>query len=140
LKARRVQGVYQKMIVYNTTLDNVQAADLQGFLVGWGKPLTPEQHYRILQNSEYLVIASDPEKKRVVGFINALSERVHFAFIPMLEVLPEYQGKGIGTELMKRLLEQVTHLGCIDLSCDENLQRFYEKFGMVRHHAMLIRR
>ncbi len=128
------------MITYSTGLDSIDPHGLQGFFVGWTKPLTPEDHYRILQNSQYIVIATDQHTKKVVGFINALSDRIKFAFIPMLEVLPDYQGIGIGTELMRRLLAEVSHLDCIDLSCDENLQKFYEKFGMIKHHAMLIRR
>jgi ribosomal protein S18 acetylase RimI-like enzyme len=128
------------MITYSRSLDNIDPQDLQGFFVGWDKPLTPEQHYEILQNSQYIVIATDQQTKKIVGFINALSDRIRFAYIPMLEVLPDYQGKGIGTELMRKLLDDLSHLGCIDLSCDENLQNFYQKFGMIKHYAMLLRR
>jgi ribosomal protein S18 acetylase RimI-like enzyme len=58
-------------------------------------------HYNILKNSSYIVLAYGTEMSRVLGFINALSDEISFAFILMLEVLPEYQRLGIGTNLMK---------------------------------------
>jgi GNAT superfamily N-acetyltransferase len=44
--------------------------------------------------------------------------------------LPEYQGRGIGTQLMKRILE-CDGLYSVDLVCDEPLLRYYERFGMI---------
>lgn len=128
------------MIEYITSLDGLDSEQLQGFFVGWRKPLTPNQHYRILQNSAYIVLAYDPDRAQVVGFINALSDGVHFAFIPMLEVLPEYQNRGIGKNLMEKMIQKLDHLTCIDLTCDEEMQSFYEKFGMLKSHGMVFRK
>jgi len=75
-----------------------------------------------------------------VGFINALSDDVQFAFVPMLEVLPKYQNRGIGSELMRRMLHELDHITCIDLTCDENMQAWYEQFGMLRSRGMVIRK
>ena len=58
----------------------------------------------------------------------------------MLEVLPEYQNKGIGSELMKRLLELLQNITSIDLTCDENMQSFYKRFEMLESHGMVIRK
>jgi ribosomal protein S18 acetylase RimI-like enzyme len=58
----------------------------------------------------------------------------------MLEVLPDYKNRGIGSELMKRLLTNLEHIDCIDLTCDSNIQPFYEKFSMLRSNGMVIRR
>jgi ribosomal protein S18 acetylase RimI-like enzyme len=74
-----------------------------------------------------------------VGFISAISDGVLAAFIPNLEVLPEYQGKGIGLELTKRMLDSLKHLYSIDLMCDEDVQPFYEKLGMRRYSGMIYR-
>jgi len=46
----------------------------------------------------------DTENGRVVGFVTAVSDGVVSAFLPLLEVLPEYQGRGIGSELVRRML------------------------------------
>jgi len=128
------------MIEYRTSLESINPNDLNGFFVGWVKPLTPEQHYIILKNSSFVVLAYDKENSRVVGFINAISDMVHFAFIPMLEVLPEYQHKGIGSNLFKTMLELLDGFTCIDLMCDKKMQGFYEKFGMFKSHGMIIRK
>jgi ribosomal protein S18 acetylase RimI-like enzyme len=128
------------MIDYLTNLENIKPEHLEGFFVGWKHPLSPEQLYQILRNSSYFVIAYDTEVKRVVGFVNVLSDVVNFAFIPMIEVLPAYQKRGIGTELMKRILHILSHISCIDLTCDVNMQSFYKRFGMVESNGMMIRK
>jgi len=54
-----------------------------------------------------------------------LDKKINFAFIPMLEVLPEYQNRGIGKKLVEKILDSLDHLNCIDLTCDEELRSFY---------------
>lgn len=128
------------MIQYITNLDAISPENLEGFFVGWRAPLTREQHFEILKNSSYFVVALDTEAARAVGFVNALSDGVNFAFLPMLEVLPEYQHKGIGSMLMEKLLELLQCIQCVDLTCDVDMQTFYERFGMLKSHGMVIRR
>ena len=53
------------------------------------------------------------------------------AFIPLLEVLPEYQRRGIGSELVRRMLLLLADTYMIDLCCDEELVGFYERFGLA---------
>lgn len=81
----------------------------------------------------------DGEKNKVIGFITAISDGVLSAYIPFLEVLPEYQNKGIGMELTKRMLEELGDLYMIDLLCDQNLQPYYKKLGMHEATGMLVR-
>jgi ribosomal protein S18 acetylase RimI-like enzyme len=47
-----------------------------------------------------------------------LSDGVLTACIPWLEVLPEYQGQGIGSELMRRLLDGTERFYSVDLVCE----------------------
>ena len=74
-----------------------------------------------------------------VGFINAISDGVLSAYIPLLEVIEAYQGQGIGIELLHRMTHSLQHLYMIDLMCDEDLQPFYEKAGMNRATGMVLR-
>lgn len=129
-----------EMIEYKNNLDDISTDELEGFFVGWRSPLTKEEHMKILENSQYKILAIDTDAKRVVGFINSLSDKVNFAFIPMLEVLPEYQERGIGTELMNRMLEELKDIQCIDLTCDKDMQPYYERFNMIKSHGMVIRK
>lgn len=128
------------MIEYITSIEAINSKQLQGFFVGWSGPLSPEQHYEVLKNSAYIVLAFDTEESKVVGFINALSDGIHFAFIPMLEVLPEYQDKGIGRRLMESMVQLLSHITCVDLTCDVEMQGFYERFGMLQSHGMVFRK
>lgn len=128
------------MITYRTDKEDLSFNQLEGFFVGWRTPLTKEEHYNILKNSCYVVLAYDTEKSKVIGFINALSDEVSFAFIPMLEVLPEYQNLGVGTTLMTNMLELLDHIKCIDLTCDPEMQSFYQQFGMLKSNGMVIRK
>lgn len=128
------------MIIYQKDLNNISKNQLKGFFVGWSSPLTVAQHFQILENSQCFVLARDTESNQVIGFINALSDNVNFAFIPMLEVLPDYQNKGIGTQLMKIMLEQLSEITCVDLTCDENMQAFYQRFSMLKSHGMILRK
>ena len=77
------------------------------------------------------------EKK--VGFITSVSDGVLSAYIPFLEVLPEYQSKGIGKELISRMKKKLNHLYMIDLLCDEKLIPYYEKLGMRKAVGVIIR-
>lgn len=126
-------------IAYIDSLENITPDNLRGgFFDGWPHPPSPETHLRILQGSYAVVLALDGDM--VVGFITAISDGVSAAYIPHLEVLPAYKGKGIGTELIKRMLEKkLSHLYMIDLICDEHVQPFYERVGMKRYTGMIFR-
>lgn len=120
------------------SLEGITPDDLQGFFVGWPNPPSPETFHRLLAGSYRISLAVD-ERGRVVGFAQAISDGVLTAFVPLLEVLPEYQGRGLGTALMRHLLEQLGHLYAVDLSCDDDVVPFYERLGMGRGNAMYVR-
>jgi hypothetical protein len=71
----------------------------------------------------------------VVGFINAISDGLATAFLPWLEVLPDYQGRGIGRELTKRMLAELADLYSIDLTCDPELAPYYLPGNGLRRTA-----
>jgi len=52
-----------------------------------------------------------------------LGDGVLTAFIPWLEVLPGYQGQGIGAELMRRILDGTDRFYSVDLVCDADQGR-----------------
>ena len=112
---------------------------LTGFFSGWKNYPSAERHLTLLQNSEYIILAYDDEKHKVAGFINAISDGVLSAYIPLLEVLPEYQRRGIGSELVKRMIRKLKDYYMIDVICDESVQKFYEKSGLHKYTAMINR-
>jgi ribosomal protein S18 acetylase RimI-like enzyme len=127
------------MISYSFSIENLEPRQLRGFFVGWPNPPSPETHLRILKQSHTIVLALDDESGQVVGFINAISDGVLSAYIPLLEVLPEYQKRGIGGELVRRMLKLYEDLYMIDLICDKERIKFYSRFGMKAITGMMIR-
>lgn len=127
------------MITYTAALDAVTADHLRsGFFVGWPNPPTPENHLRILHGS-YAVVLALNDIGNVIGFITAVSDGVSAAYIPHLEVLSAYQGQGIGTQLVERMLAKLRSLYMVDLVCDTELQPYYERFGMRAVTGMVTR-
>lgn len=128
------------MIQYTDSLDSIDAGQLgEGFFAGWPNPPSTETHLRMLRGSAHVWLALDDEHGDVVGFVNAIGDGVLTAYIPLLEVLPDYQGRGIGSELMRRMLATLSETYMVDLLCDAELQPYYERLGMRRSTGMLVR-
>ncbi|GEL03529.1 N-acetyltransferase [Rummeliibacillus stabekisii] len=127
------------MMIYTNSLDNISSDMLQGFFVDWPNPPSPITHLQLLKNSNKVVLALDKEKNKVVGFITAISDGVLSAYIPLLEVLPEYKSKGIGKDLVKRMLHELEDIYMVDLCCDDDLVAYYEQLDMKQTNGMIVR-
>lgn len=127
------------MIKYQANLKGVTAEKLKGFFVDWPNSPSASVHFRLLKKSAFRILAIDPETGRAVGFITAITDGVLSVYIPFLEVLPEYKGRGIGKELVRRMLLKLKKAYMIDLVCDSDLQKFYKKFNMSPSSAMIKR-
>lgn len=126
-------------MLYKVEVNNISPEMLTGFFVNWLNPPSPQTHLKLLKNSDKCVIAIDDNTNRVVGFVTAITDGVLSAYIPLLEVLPEYQNQGVGKELVRRILEELQDFYMIDLMCDEKLQTYYKKFGMIKSTGMIVR-
>lgn len=127
-------------IRYQDTLDGIGPQQLTGFFVGWPHPPSPETHLRLLAGSDHILLAIDTDSGRVIGFVTAISDGVLSGFIPLLEVLPAWQGRGIGSALVRQMIARLAHLPNVDLLCDPELARFYQRFGMITGTGMMVRR
>ncbi|WP_202127664.1 GNAT family N-acetyltransferase [Clostridium sp. C8-1-8] len=127
------------MINYVATLEGVNEDNIQGFFVDWPNPPSAKKHMKILKNSSYFWLAIDTSTNNVIGFINAISDNTLCSYIPLLEVLPRYKSKGIGTELVRLMLDSLKDFYMIDLLCDDDMVSFYKKFDMFKSSGMIIR-
>lgn len=124
------------MIKYKDSCEDIETSMLSGFFEGWSDPPSPETHLEILRNSDYIIVAIDDEKKKVVGFIAAHSDHVLSAYISLLEVIPACRRMGIGSELMGQMREKLQSFYMVDLVCNEEKISFYERLGMKKMPAM----
>ena len=91
----------------------------------------------MLRGSNACWLALDGD--RCVGFVNAISDGVFYAHIPLLEVLPEYRGQGIGKGLVRRMMQTLEGMYAIDVVCDESVVPCYEGMDLSRCVAMMKR-
>ena len=126
------------MIDYIDNIDTIKTEHMHGFCVGWKAPLSAGRLHELLGGSSHFIVAF--AEGRAVGFISALTDGVNSSFIPLLEVLPEWQGQGIGSELMRRMLDKLGGISNVDLTCDPDMQGFYGRFGMQPSRGMVLRK
>lgn len=127
------------MMFYTESTDALDQEAVTGLFGYWGNPPAPADILRILRGSDHVVLAMDDESGAVVGYITAITDGVSAAYIPHLEVRAEWQGQGIGSELVQRMLTRLGHLYMIDLICDEDLLPFYTRLGFHPWTGMIIR-
>ncbi|MGE4557776.1 MAG: GNAT family N-acetyltransferase, partial [Desulfovibrionaceae bacterium] len=89
----------------------------------------PEVHARAFEASHTTVFVYDDGK--LVGFGRAISDGAYQAAVYDCAVLPEYQGKRIGSIIMENLMKRVE--GCnIILYASPGKEGFYQKQGFSR--------
>jgi GNAT superfamily N-acetyltransferase len=93
----------------------------------WSSADKPELLHAALLGSHSLITAWDGE--RLVGLGNAISDGHLVVYYPHLLVLPEYQGRSIGTALMQRLMQRYAGFHMHMLTADGRAIDFYSKCG-----------
>ena len=96
----------------------------------WSSAEKPELLHRALRASHSLVSAWDGDK--LVGLGNAISDGCLVVYYPHLLVLPEYQRRGIGAQLLRRLVARYAGFHQHMLVADGRALDFYRKCGFER--------
>jgi len=112
--------------IENASTSAKQIADLRE-AVGWNRMESCYENE--LMNSYYHVAVYDNDK--LIGYIDTVSNGVTDAYIQDLMVHPQYQGRGIGTELMNRTIAYLkeSKIYMISVVFEERLLPFYKRFG-----------
>lgn len=102
--------------------------------VGWGKRKESIIE-EALKNTLYSLCVYDNEK--LIGYGRIIGDKTIFLYIHSVMVIPEYQGKGIGTGIMNELIKQIDEYKKVNpnirtyLGASKGKESFYEKFGFV---------
>jgi GNAT superfamily N-acetyltransferase len=100
---------------------------------GWNEMYcrTAEELERTLQNSWFLVSAMNGDE--LVGAGRLVSDGIQYAVIFDMIVAPEWQGRGIGSEILKRLLTRCDEAGIRDvlLFAASGTEPFYRSHGFA---------
>ena len=73
--------------------------------VGWSNyTINPVMLGQAYKSSLYILAAYDDDK--LVGILRAVGDGASIVFLQDLIVLPEYQRQGIGSQLMRRVMEK----------------------------------
>lgn len=85
-----------------------------------------------IENSLKVLTAWDNDK--LVGLIRVIGDNLTIIYIQDILVLQEYQGQGIGNNLLRLILEKYKSIRQIILMTDdtEKTINFYKKSGMVK--------
>ena len=84
---------------YNESVSSEALADLRES-VGWNR-MENEYGSPLMKSFFHIAVYDDD---RLVGYIDSVSNGVTDAYIQDLMICPDYQGKGIGTDLMKKMI------------------------------------
>ncbi|MDO5558436.1 MAG: GNAT family N-acetyltransferase [Oscillospiraceae bacterium] len=109
--------------------------------VGWGtRDLLIIE--KALKNTIYAVSVYDDEK--IIGFGRLIGDAAIFLYIQDIMVVPEYQGRRIGTQIMNYLIKKVNELKKFNpeirtyCGASAGKELFYRKFGFqIREEAGL---
>ncbi len=63
----------------------------------------------------------------LIGFARAVTDGKFRAYIEDVVIHSSYREEGIGTNLVSKLLDELSHIDVISLFCEEHLIPFYEK-------------
>ena len=111
---------------YNETVSAKALSDLRES-VGWNR--MENEYTNPLMKSYYHIAVY--VKDELVGYNDCVSNGVTDAYIQDLMVHPDYQGKGVGTDLMNKMIMYLKEkrIYMISVVFEESLKPFYDKFG-----------
>jgi predicted GNAT family N-acyltransferase len=104
----------------------------------WGKGRSREDVDRMLKHT--IIHLSAWHDDRLVGFARAITDTVYRAVIDDVIVDNEYRGRGIGSQLMKRLSNELSGVEEVFFGCDTTEVPFYEKLGYKQAHHPYLKR
>jgi ribosomal protein S18 acetylase RimI-like enzyme len=117
------------MSIQYRDIKKFQPCELQELFlsVQWEAGKHPEKLVVAMENSQTVYSAWD--NKKLIGLINALDDKIMTVYIHFLLVQPEYQGKGVGKELLRMINDKYKEYLRVVLVADRAETGFYQNSG-----------
>jgi GNAT superfamily N-acetyltransferase len=118
-------------LTYTNTITVKQYNGLRA-AVGWNI-YNEEQAARGLENSAFLIVVRDDDVP--IGMARVITDYGYVVYIADVIIHPDYQGKGLGRSVMKKILEYVENSiepgqgKSILLMAAKGKEEFYKKLG-----------
>lgn len=124
-------------ITYSNNTENVNWHDVSQIIksVEWGNRSSMALE-TAFKKSSFVRFAYDGNK--LVGFGRTVDDGAFYGWIVDLVVLPEYQGKGIGSLILKELETDLAPYLTTMLTAAPGKSTFYEKLGWLKQTASFI--
>ncbi len=134
MRPASVQSIVDK-IDYRYTTDNVTADALQDlFRAAELGGRVGNKILRAFKNSPVVCLAFVGD--RLVGAARAITDSEYHAVVYDVAVHPEFQGSGVGKELMQRLLAKIS-VWRVMLVADREVQGFYRHFSFEPYENVM---
>jgi len=98
--------------------------------LGWSSAQKPQELKEGLRHSRTVITAWDGQ--RLVGLGNAISDGYLVVYYPHLAVHPDYQGRGIGSEIVRRMQKRYEGIHQQIVVADGRAIDFYKKCGFEK--------
>ncbi len=118
------------MMITYTDKKDFSVSDLEQLFksVDWLSGNYSDRLKKALDNCETVFTAWDGDK--LVGLVNAIDDSELTAYVHYLCVNPDYQGRGIGGELLNRIKDKYkNYLYIILIAENEELVKYYKQNG-----------
>ena len=118
--------------------ENVNSIEEFNYLydaVGWGS-YDEKVSEKALANTMYSVSVYDDDK--IIGYGRIIGDGICFLYIHDVMVIPKYQNKKVGSQIMNKLLEKFNQINIentyvrVYLSASKGKEKFYERFGFIK--------
>lgn len=122
------------MIIIKENIDNIDEYNYLYDEVGGGS-YDYEVSEKALSNNIYSVSVYDDNK--IIGYGRIIGDGIVFLYIHDIMVHPAYQGKGIGKQIMNKLLDKINEIRKVNpdlrvyLGASLGKEEFYKKCGFI---------
>ena len=122
------------MITIKENINNVEEFNYFFDEVGWGAH-DYEVSEQALNNNIYSVSVYDNDK--IIGYGRIIGDGIIYLYIHDVMVHPNYQGQGIGKQIMKKLVDKINEIKKENpylrayLGASLGKEDFYKKYGFI---------